>query len=123
MCDRCGTAWHLKCAQLPEIPQGYWYCQQCKKEIKTKAEHDVTYDSELLDYLQHGLHPQDTKCLAAVQRAVQFLRYSSAGSLEICRQGSWLKVPSITERRKIKEEWHVLMKHAGAYAIVESLKN
>ena len=123
MCDRCGAAWHLKCAELPELPKRYWYCQQCTREIETKGERDITYDSELLDYLQHGLHPQDTKRLAAVQRAAQFLRYSAAGGLEICRQGSWLKVPSVTERKEIVEERHVLMKHAGAHAIVESLKN
>lgn len=41
------------------MPAGYWYCTQCQKDIAEHNLRDVTYDSELVDYLRVGRLPQD----------------------------------------------------------------
>ena len=118
LCDRCGDAWRLGCAGLASVPRRYWFCPSCRRAISERNERDVAYNDELLDYLELGQLPDDASAQKRVQHAASFYRYSTGKGLEICRNGDWLHVPSPMERWELIEERHVLLRYAGAHAVV-----
>ncbi|XP_057453124.1 increased DNA methylation 1-like [Lotus japonicus] len=38
--DKCTRAFHLKCARLPRIPSGLWYCKYCENETQENKDVD-----------------------------------------------------------------------------------
>ena len=76
------------------------------------------YDDELLEYLELGQLPDDASKQKRVQHAASFYRYLTGRGLEICHNGDWLHVPSPMEWRELIEEWHVLLHHASAHAML-----
>ena len=98
----------------------YWYCPTCVLHIKEQNIRDLTLDEELLDYLEKGTPPSEEE-YERIIRASTFLKFED-GILWICRDGKWLMVPTIAQRRELVEERHYLLRHAGAHAIVQSLR-
>ena len=58
LCDKCGRAWHMECLGLGELPEEYWYCQECLAETDEKNQRDLTLDAELIAFLVHGKVPE-----------------------------------------------------------------
>ena len=75
ICDRCARTWHFACISMTAVPNSYWYCVDCKKQIQEQNLRDLTYDEELLAYLQKNVIPEDSAAATRVQNAGRFLKW------------------------------------------------
>ena len=57
VCDRCNSAFHLRCTKLRAIPATYWYCRRCMSHIHSRGIRCPTEDLALQDFLRTGAAP------------------------------------------------------------------
>lgn len=75
LCDCCNTCFHLACVNLPQLPVGFWYCEDCTLAIAEGHLRDLTVDTPLMHWMFHkehleGLLEEDK---GRVERASEFL--------------------------------------------------
>lgn len=48
LCDRCDLGFHLECLTPPldEVPEGYWYCNECGSNVDFFDAHLLFNDDE-----------------------------------------------------------------------------
>lgn len=57
------------------MPDGYWFCEECRREIAENNLRDVTFDQELVDYLRMGTLPVEEAAQKRVQAASEYMRW------------------------------------------------
>jgi hypothetical protein len=60
LCDACSNACHLECADPPlsDVPEGIWYCNDCKLKQKQEVEKRIA-DAQMLLWLPNEIEKRD----------------------------------------------------------------
>eukprot|EP00249_Psilotum_nudum_P013656 c24443_g1_i2 orf=966-2783(+) len=84
LCDGCPRSYHTECAGLAEIPDGDWFCLNCRDQA----------GSEKKSFGKKSVKPSEVlpkkKLALRCQRVVKVSKHSLGGCV-ICRNGDFLK--------------------------------
>lgn len=63
LCDGCNKGYHLECLTPPldEVPEGYWYCNDCENDIDLFDIQLLLEDDEENEYFREGLRRNLTR--------------------------------------------------------------
>lgn len=63
LCDGCNKGYHLECLTPPldEVPDGYWYCNECENDIDLFDIELLLEDDEEDEYFREGLRRNVTR--------------------------------------------------------------
>jgi urease beta subunit len=106
ICDWCEQEYHLKCAKLTKIPEGDWYCKDCKLDEKDKDDED---EEEVWDPCEACGKPGDTSTLICDGCDGEW--HMHCARVDEVPPGAWFCVrcvePEIYERDDVEEqEWN-----------------